>query len=249
MADNIELQVQDRKISGKRTRFLRREGVVPAHLYGPGIPSKSLQVDSKGLAGLMSSTGRTTMITLTQEGNGKGEQVFLWNVQRHPVTDDVIHVDFFKPDLTKAIRSRVPVHMTGEAPARREGAVVVLSLTMLEIEALPGDIPKGIYADVSALEHINQHLLVRDLKVPANVKVVSPPEQAVVRAAPPSKEEEVAKPTAAAAAAPGAEGAAAAAPGAEGAKPAEGAAKPEAKAEAGKPAAKAPAAKAPEAKK
>lgn len=241
MADNIELQVQERKISGKRTRFLRRDGQVPAHLYGPGFPSKSLQVDSKDLTALMASTGRTTMITLTQEGNGKGEQVFLWNVQRHPVTEDVIHVDFFKPDLNKAIRSRVPVHMTGEAPARREGAVVVLSLTMLEIEALPGDIPKGIEADISSLEHINQHLLVRDLKVPANVRVVSPPEQAVVRAAPPRKEEEVAKPTAAAAAPAAGEAAA----GAE----AEAGAKPDAKAEAGKPAAGKPAAKAPEAKK
>lgn len=245
MADNIELQVQERKVSGKRARYLRREGVVPAHLYGPGTDSKSLQVDSKGLAHLMSSTGRTTMITLTQEGNDKGEQVFLWNVQRHPVTDDVIHVDFFKPDLKKPIRSKVPVHMTGEAPARREGAVVVLSLNMLEIEALPGDIPKGIEADISTLEHINQHLLVRDLKVPANIKVVSPAEQAVVRAAPPRKEEEVAKPTAVAAAAPGAavpaEGAAAA-PSAEGAKAAEGAAKPAA-------AGAKPAAKAPEAKK
>jgi large subunit ribosomal protein L25 len=243
--DNIELKVQDRQVLGKRTRFLRKSGFVPAHLFGPGIESRSLQVEASILSKLMSTTGRTTMLNLVRDGNGSGEPVFLWNVQRHPVTDDVIHIDFFRPDLTKPIRSRVPVHMAGEAPARREAAVVVLSLSMIEVEALPGDIPKGIEADISVLEHINQHVLVRDLKLPPNVKVITPADQTVVRAAAPRKEEEVVKPAAAAAA-----GAPEAAAAGEAAAPTEGGEKAEAKKpEAAKAEAKKPEAKAEEARK
>ena len=221
--EKIELKVQERRIFGKRNRFLRRNGYVPAHIYGPGSDSKALQVDMASLARLMNKTGRNTMLSLKEEGNGKGEDVFLWNVQRHPVTGNILHVDFFKPDITKPIRSRVPVRTVGEAPARRDGAVIVVSLPMLEIEALPSDIPEGITADLSTLEHINQNILVRDLKLPAKIKVISPADQAVVRAAPPRKEEEVAKPEVAAAAptaegAPAAEAGKAAAPAAEGAK-------------------------------
>jgi large subunit ribosomal protein L25 len=122
---------------------------------------------------------------------GKGESVcFVREVQRHPVTDDVLHVDFLRVDVSQTIRAEVPVLLTGNSPAVREGGGTLLQpLQELLVEALPMNVPASLEADVSILDDFEKGVYVRDLTLAANVVVITDPDEMVARVAPPRVEE------------------------------------------------------------
>ena len=101
----------------------------------------------------------------------------------------MLHVDFYKVDVTKRIRTQVPLRITGEAPAKHAGAIIVQTLNALEIECLPADMPRFIEVEVSSLKEINDRVLVKELRLSPAITVISLGDQPVVRAAPPRKEE------------------------------------------------------------
>jgi large subunit ribosomal protein L25 len=217
--DRTALKAQTRKLTGKRVRFLRRSGLTPANLYGPSIESLPLEIETPVLQRLLAHGGRHTLVDIQLEDNGRSETAFLWEVQRHPITEAILHVDFYRADLTRKLRMAVPIELVGKALAVNKGASIIQTLNELEVEGPPLQIPSVIQVDISPLTEPNDHILVQDLKVPEVIEVLSPPDQVIVRAAPPRKEE-VAVPV------PAAEGVEVAAPEA-----AEGEAKEEEKAE------------------
>ncbi len=218
----VQLAVDQRTVMGKRLRGLRRKGIIPAHLYGHGIDSLALQAPTATIINLLRTAGRNDIIDLQIAGEGERRPVMLRGVQRDPVSDALVHIDFFQISLTERLRADVPLTISGEAPAVHVyGGILLLSLDRITVEALPADIPSHFEVDVSGLAELDTAIHVRDLEIPENVVLVSDPDQVIVKVATPklAVEEEAAAPAAegeeAAAAAEGA------APAAEGATPEE----------------------------
>jgi large subunit ribosomal protein L25 len=218
MAD-LKLDVDTREVTGKKVAALRRQGVLPAHLYGKETESQSLQAPVQSIQHLLKTAGRNAIIDLQIHGESDARPVVLRGVQRNPVTGELVHVDFFQISLTEKLRAEVALVLKGEAPAVHvHGGVLLQSLDHVAVEALPTEIPAHVEVDVSGLEALESALFVRDLPIPAGVEVFSDPDQIVVKVEAPRIAAEIAAEEAAAeaAAAEGEE-----APAAEGAAPAE----------------------------
>jgi len=204
------LQVDPRSTRGKKLKALRREGVLPANIYGRGIDSVAVQAPKHAVQQLLRTTGRNVVIDLHVNGEGKPRPVLLRSLARNPVTGDVLHLDFQQVSLTEKMHADVPLVLVGEPPAVSVfGGILLQSLDHLVMLALPDDLPSLIEVDVSNLTELESSIHVRDLTLPPNVEVVTDIEQVVAKGAAPrvaEKEEEAAV-----------EGEEAAAPAAEGA--------------------------------
>ena len=116
---------------------------------------------------------------------------FVREVQRHPVTDEVIHVDFLRVDITRTVSAEVPLTLTGISPAVSQMAGTLLqNIQSLSIESLPMNMPAEVSVDISVLVDFDTTLLVGDVEVPGNVTVLNDPEDTLVRVAPPRLEVE-----------------------------------------------------------
>jgi large subunit ribosomal protein L25 len=207
MAD-ARLQVDGRTVSGKKVKSLRRQGIVPAHLYGRETDSLSLQAPLSAVTTLLRAVERNQIIDLQINGESQPRPVVLRGVQRDPVSDQLLHIDFFQISLTQRMHADVSLNFVGEAPAVQVyGGILLHQLEHVTVEALPADIPGRIDVDVSSLTELEASLHVRDLNVPPNVLLLTDPDMAIVKvAAPRVAEVEEAAPEEAAAAA-GEEGA------------------------------------------
>jgi len=183
---NLELLVDSRTVTGKKVKALRRQGIVPAHLYGRDTESLAIQVPTRTMANLLRTAGRNAIIELQINGERDRRPVVLRGVQRNPVTGELVHIDFFQISLTETLRSQVPLVLVGEAPAASVyGGVLLQGLDHVIVEALPADIPAHIEVNVSQLETIDSSLFVRDLAIPPKVNVLSDPDQVVAKVAAP----------------------------------------------------------------
>ena len=189
--DTPSITLSPRTVTGKKVKQLRREGVVPVHLYGWNIDSTSLQVNAQTLNRVLPTVGANIPLTVEIDGH-EGESVcFVREVQRHPVTDDVLHVDFLRVNVSQTIRAEVPVLLTGNSPAvRDDGGTLLQPLQTVLIEALPMNVPASIGADVSGLDDFEKGIYVRDLTLADNVAVVTDVDEMIARVAPPRVEEE-----------------------------------------------------------
>jgi large subunit ribosomal protein L25 len=220
----VEITIRRREGRGKGTaRQLRRQGVIPAIFYGPKRQTVAVGVSAEEFDEKLSHLEGSHLIRLVNDGGKDAElhdkAVLLREVQRHPVTDDVLHVDFFEVDLTERLTVSVPLHFIGKAAGVTAGGILQPILREVEVECLPTEIPEFVEVDVSPLG-IHEAVHLSDLKLPEGVTPVGDPAQPLVTVLPPTVEET--KPAEGAEAAP-AEGApgegAAAAPPAEGAAP------------------------------
>jgi large subunit ribosomal protein L25 len=190
--DKQILEAETRKISGRKLKALRAQGILPANVYGKKIKSEALQVSLKEFEKLFSKVGETGLVTLNIK-NGKKEEkaVLVSNIQIDPVSDEPIHVDFRQVDLTEKITAEVPVEMIGESPAEKQSlGTVVQYLDEIEVEALPTDLPDKFIIDVATLVEVDQAVFAKDLKVdPKKVSIKVNPEEILVKVEPPQKEE------------------------------------------------------------
>ena len=177
-----ELKTSRRDISGKKVRFLRREGLTPANLYGPGIESVPLQAETAVFKSLLYKVGRNALISLRIDGDKKPKMVMLRDIQRDPLNGSLLHVDFFQVEMTHKVRADVALVFVGEAPAAKSRRVMVIeSLNHLHVEALPADLPSQIEVDLSVLEEIDQAIHVRDIAAGEGVEVLTEPDQVIAR--------------------------------------------------------------------
>jgi len=191
-AAQIELAVAHRSILGKKVKGLRRQGITPANIYGHGIPSQAVQVPTPDLARTIRVVGRNTMLQLHVEDERKRRPVFVRHVQRDPITDEFLHVDFYQVSLKEKIRLEVPLVMVGEAPAVDVyHAILLQSVNAISVEGLPGDLPPHIEVDVSGLAEIDDAVHVKNLEVSPDVTLLVDPELVVAKVAAPRLVEEV----------------------------------------------------------
>lgn len=176
-----ELTVETRAGSGtSAARRLRRQGLVPAVLYGRGMEPVPLSVNASLLRELVHAGGHNVVVRLNiKDGNAEPPTVMLKEIQRHPLSGIVLNVDFQKISLTEQITAEVPIILVGEAPGVKQGGVLDHVLREVEVECLPTDIPHSIELNVSQLD-IGHALHVSDLAAPPGVTITAEPTEVVV---------------------------------------------------------------------
>ena len=188
-----ELEVAKRDVTGKKVRFLRRQGVTPANIYGHGIDSTHINVDSKSLKHLLGRVGSTDLISLKMDDSKSPIMVLIREVQRNPLTDELLHVDFYQVKMTEKIKADVPLVFIGEAPVLRKvkNSSILHLIDSLHIEALPDNLPHSLEVDVSGLEELDHTIHIKDIHLGDGITLLSDPEQMVVKVAEARKEEVV----------------------------------------------------------
>lgn len=195
MVKREELKVKSRDSLGKKVRFLRRQGLTPANLYGPKTESIPLQVETSLLERLIATVGRNALITLKVDGAKEPRLVMIRDIQRDPLTGALLHVGFFQIEVTHKVRAEIPLIFLGEAPAAKSPrAMLIQNLTSLQVEGLPTDLPRSIEVDLSLLEEMNQAIHVREIPMDDRLEVLTDPDEVVVHVVEtraPVEEEEV----------------------------------------------------------
>jgi large subunit ribosomal protein L25 len=189
----LELEVSRRDITGKKVRFLRRQGTIPANIYGHGIDSTAINVDAKSLKHLLAHAGMTDLISLKIDDAKNPLRVLVREIQRNPINDDLLHVDFYQVRMDEKIKADVPIVFIGEAPVLKKvkNSSVLHLIDSLPIEALPDDLPHSFEIDVSSLEELDSAIHVKDIHLGEGITLLSDPEQMAVKVIEARKEEEI----------------------------------------------------------
>jgi large subunit ribosomal protein L25 len=195
----MSLQVEKRERTGKGgCRQARMRGLIPAVVYGGGKDSVPIQLNRKSFVEMMKKAPSENPIFLLKlSDTGQERHAMIRDMQRNPVSRQVIHIDFQRIEMTDKVRVTVPVELTGIAyGVRVEGGLVDFVVREVHIECLPGDIPNHLELDVTEL-HAGQHAAAKDFKLPDGVTLLDDPERVILSVVHARTEE------------PGAEGAAA----------------------------------------
>lgn len=177
------LKAAPRTIKGRKTKQLRKTGVIPANVYGKKITSVAIQVEVKEFERIFSLAGETSLVELVF--NNKTHPVLIHNVSYHPVTDFPLHIDFLQVDLKEKVTTRVSLHIKGESPAVKDKIGTLLTiLSEIEIEALPTDLPDKIEVDISSLTKVGDVIKVGQLVVDKKIKIISLTDAELVKIAP-----------------------------------------------------------------
>jgi len=184
-----QLNAQVRKIIGKKVKRLRRQSLIPAVIYGHKIKPLSLVVSLKDFEKVYKQAGESDLIELKID-NQRPVNVLIHDVQRHPVTDRIIHVDFYQIKAGEKITVDIKLKLVGEAPAVKEkGNILVPQIEEIKVECLPKDIVHDIAVDISNLKEVGDTIRIKDLKIPPTLKILNKPEDVVVTVEAPMKEE------------------------------------------------------------
>lgn len=191
----LELKAEIREDAGKKLKSLRKQGIIPAVVYGSGHKPISIQIDYKEFEKVFEQAGESTIIKLKVQSpklKVDDKNVLIHDIAKDPVSDKFIHLDFYQVRMDKAIKAEVPLVFAGEAPAVKtlEG-VLIKNITEIEVEALPKDLPHEIKVDISVLDAFDKHIRVKDLILSQGVKLHLDPEEVIVSVLPPRAEEEI----------------------------------------------------------
>jgi large subunit ribosomal protein L25 len=183
--DEIVLNAELRTATGKAVKHLRTEGLVPAVMYGHFTEPVNLQVDARLMSQVLGEAGTNRLITLSVQGVKDDRRVLLRELQRDAITHALLHVDFYEVVMTEKITAEVPVVLVGASAIVEEGeGILFQGVDSIEIECLPGDLPANIEIDLAPLAEIDDGVQVGDLDLGAAIKVLSDPEETVVRILP-----------------------------------------------------------------
>lgn len=184
------LNAEGRTILGKKVKKLRRDGLLPANVYGKGLASKALQLKLSDFQEVFRQVGETGLVEL--KADGQTHPVLIKNLQIDYSTDTPIHADFYQVNLKEKIKTMVPVKLAGVARAVAEKLGVLLqTLSEVEVEALPDRIPENIEANVESLAKLGDGITVGDLKTGEGVAILTDPGVTIARIAELAKEEVV----------------------------------------------------------
>ena len=187
--EKVIIQAEKRDVIGKKVKALRREGKLPAVIYGYGIDPVSIVLDEREASRTLAKASSSTLVTIELEG--KQYPTLVREKQLDFIRNSIIHVDFLAVSMTEKLTASVAVHIEGHAPAVKEyGAILVTGLTELEVECLATDLPERFTVDVSSLTEISSGIFVKDVVAPENVEILSDPEEMIVVAAAMAAEEE-----------------------------------------------------------
>jgi len=189
----ISISAKVRK-EGEKAEVSRKQGKVPAVLYGPGVKNLSLEVDAKDFDKVLKEAGESSLIGLTVDS--KKYSVLVHDMERDSLSQNIIHIDFYQPKLDVEIEAGIPLVFEGESLAVKDlGGTLVKNIHELEVKALPQNLPHEIRVSLDKLKTFEDNITVGDLSLPENVKAVKAPDEIIVSVVQPQKvEEELEKP-------------------------------------------------------
>jgi large subunit ribosomal protein L25 len=179
----VKLAAQRRTVIGRNhVKAIKREGLVPAVIYGAAQQPLNLQLNARELLAVLSeASGEHFLVELEIDDNGNKSHslALVQEVQHHPLRNEVLHVDFHAVSATEKMTAEIPIETTGEAiGVKTYAGLLEHPLRTLEVECLPSDLPEAIYVDVSNL-NIGDAIHVRDLQLPPGVVALANPDQTV----------------------------------------------------------------------
>lgn len=176
MAKALTIKAKPRE--NKKPNLLRREGFIPATVYGRGFKSESLQVNAKEF----SKVPHKAYSHINElEIDGQKLPIIIRNVQIDPVSDEFLNIEFFRIKSDEKIKVKVPLNYIGHSAAVLAGGVLIVSLNEVDIQCLPKDIPDAIDVNLEQIELIGQTIQAKDLKVPEHIQVQTRPEELLVK--------------------------------------------------------------------
>ncbi len=186
MQDNhAHVAAEPRTTFGKKVRFLRRQGILPANIFGNGVESRAIQLNTREIDHLLTHTPRNALLSI--DVAGAPVTAIIKQVERRPTTSELYHIDFYQVSMTHTLRMAVPLVLTGESPAvKLANATLLHAMDSVEVECLPGNLPTQITVDVEKLREIDAAIYVRDLDVPKDVTILTPEDELVVKALAPT---------------------------------------------------------------
>jgi len=190
--ETIVINADVRDIFGKKLEASRKAGLVPGVVYGNQKDNQPVFVNAHDFSRAFHQAGYSTIVELKVDGDSK-ENVLIHEVDFNPLTNEIRHIDFYRINMNKAIRTEVPLHFVGEAPAvfQQEGSLFK-NIEEVEVETLPANLPPQIEVDISGLDDFTKTIHVSDLKVGEGVEILTDTEQLVCKVEPPRSEEELA---------------------------------------------------------
>jgi len=190
----ITIKAKKREKTGKEIKKLREKGILPSVLYGPKIKPQPIELDLKEFKKIYKEAGESSLISLEIEN--KKTPVLIHKIEKDPVTDEFIHVDFYQPILTEEVEAVVPLVFEGISPAVKDlGGTLIKEIHEVHVKALPENLPHEIKVNIENLKTFEDEILVKDLILPQKVKVLREPDEIVALVVPPEKiEEELQKP-------------------------------------------------------
>lgn len=191
----MELIANLREISGKKVKVLRKEGIVPASIYGPRRKSTNIQFDKKAFISLFKTIGFNQFFDLKIEGETKKSKALVKEIQKNPLNDHLVSVSLYEIDEETKINVDVPIEIIGESPAVKLNlGFLIIQNESLDVHCFPKDLPSSIKIDISKLENPGDVISVSDIQLPEGVEFSSEvePSSAIVYIGTAQKEEEVA---------------------------------------------------------
>lgn len=180
-----------REIFGRKTNKERKNGLIPAVIYGKGMKPISLWIKALDLKKIIDKFGENSLVELETE-KGEKYNAIINEIQRNVVSGNFLHVDFHKVRMDEKLEAEVELNFIGEAPAIKElGGILVKNLAAVEVSCLPNDLPTHIDVDTSVLKTFEDSIRVKDLKIPEKVEVKNDPETTVALIEEPRSEEEL----------------------------------------------------------
>jgi large subunit ribosomal protein L25 len=181
LADLI-IKAGNREVLGKKTKFLRRQGITPTHLFGHGIKSIALQCSTTDLQSIIAKGGTTRLIDIEIEAEKHPRSAFIREIQRDAINGLLLHVDFYQIKKTEKITANIPLILTGESPAlKTKDNMIELLINEIGVECLPDKIPPQISIDLSPLEEVGQSIHVKDITLSKDIVITTDPEQIIVK--------------------------------------------------------------------
>jgi len=161
---------------------MRHQGIIPVHLYGPGIESRALQAPVGDLTKALTLAGRNRPIQVRVKRERKSQLAFVREIQWDPLRGEILHVDFLQVDVTQRMRAEVPIELVGDAPALKEPRTSVVQNTFsIEVEALPSDIPERVEADLTMLTEVSSVIRAGELALAPDASLISDADTVVAR--------------------------------------------------------------------
>ena len=189
--ENLEITFAPRSVLGKKLGQLRRDGFVPAHMYGQNAEALTLQGERLEIGRLVPKAGANIAVTVAVEGTKDKDVCLIREVQRHPVSEEILHVDFMRVDVSQKITAEVPLTLLGESPAAREqGGTVIQPTPTLPVEALPLEMPEQLSVSIEGLLEFGDVVLMSAIEVPEGAQILLEDDDVVARVLAPRIEAE-----------------------------------------------------------
>ena len=196
MADKVELEIAPREVLGKKTKQLRKAGIIPANITGHNEPSQAVQIDAVLFDRLRRAHHSTSILTLKMP-DATTQTVLIRHVEHGPKSGKIIHVDFSRVSLTERMTMKLPLNFVGESPAvKNDGGVLLHLVEVLDVECLASDLVDNVDVDISSLTEIDGTLHARDVKLPQGFTLLTDADEPIAKVA--STRAEVAEANAAA---------------------------------------------------